>query len=306
MTTTINHRMGLLSWSQLVLMSLIWGGSFLLIKITVQEIPPATMTAGRLMVAATAVALVAVLSGTVWPRDRRLWLGLVLLGALNSTIPLCLASWGQQYIEVGLAGILNAATPLFAVILTPLLIGEERFTVMRLTGILSGIAGVAILFGPSALSGAGTEVLGSLAVLGASLCYALAAIAGRRFSGQSLLVLTTGQLAGAALWSVPLALWLDRPWTLSPGVASIASILAQGLVCSAFAYLLYFMLLKSAGATNTTLVTLLAPVSATLLGMVVLGERPGPEMAISFGLVAIGLVLVDGRMYAAILGRNSA
>jgi drug/metabolite transporter (DMT)-like permease len=294
--TTVNPRMSAQSWALLLLLSLLWGGSFLFIKIAVVEIPPATIAAARVAIAAAAIFVVLRVGGGSFPAGRRLWLGLVLLGGINNTIPFFLINWGQQHIDIGLAGILNGTTPLFTVLLVPLFSNEERITPARLGGVLLGLAGVAILVGPGALRGIGAGVWGALAVVLGSLGYAFGAIIARRFTALPPLTLAFGQLAGASLFSLPLALLLDAPWTLRPGMAAIGAVLMLALACSAFAYLIFFRVLKAAGATNASPVTLLIPITATGLGALVFGERLGIEALGGFALIALGIALVDGRI----------
>ncbi len=292
----INPRLSAHSWILLILLSLLWGGSFLFIKIAVAEIPPATVAALRVSLAALGLLIVMRATGIPLPRGRVVWLGLLLLGLVNNTLPFFLINWGQQHIDIGLGGILNGMTPLFTVLLVPLLGGDERLTPMRLGGVLCGLVGLAVLVGPEAFTGLGEHVWSELAVVGGALGYAFGAIIARRFTDLPPVSLAVGQLAGAALFSVPLALVLDAPWTLRPGPAALASVVTLALACSALAYMLFFRVLKDAGTTNASLVTLLVPVSATALGVLFLGERPGLEMLAGFALIAFGVLLVDGRL----------
>lgn len=294
--TPANPRLSAHSWILLILLSLLWGASFLFIKVAVAEIPPATVAALRVSLAALALFAVMRASGIALPHGRAVWLGLLLLGGVNNSLPFFLINWGQHRIDIGLAAVLNGTTPLFTVLLVPLLGGDERLTFARLGGVLCGLAGVAVLVGPGAFAGLGDNVWGELAVVGGALGYAFGAIIARRFTDLPPVSLAMGQLTGAAIFSVPLALALDAPWVLRPGPASVGSVVTLALACSAVAYLLFFRVLKDAGTTNASLVTLLVPVSATAFGVLFYGERPGLEMLAGFALIALGVLLVDGRL----------
>ena len=171
---------------------------------------------------------------------------------------------------------------------------DERLTLNRLAGCLLGVVGVGVMVGQEALSGEG-ELLAYMAVLGAGVCYALAGIFGRRVGQVPPLALATGQLTAAAILIAPLAA-LEQPWRATPGWQSLAALLALALVSTSFAYVLYFKLLKAAGATNILLVTLLVPVSSTLLCVPLLGEVLEWRQAAGMAVIALGLLLVDGRI----------
>ena len=218
------------------------------------------------------------------------------MGALNNLIPFSLIFWGQTRITGGLAAILNATTPLFTVVLAHLLTRDERMTPSRLGGVLLGVAGVAVLIGPAALHELGLQLLAQIAVLGAALSYALAGIFGRRFRGRA----AAGQRGGSGQrdhdHDAAGALVAGRPWSaplLGPSIW--AAILGLALLSTALAYLIYFRLLASAGATNLLLVTFLIPVSAIVLGASLLGERLEPRHFGGMALIGLGLAAIDGR-----------
>jgi drug/metabolite transporter (DMT)-like permease len=218
------------------------------------------------------------------------------MGLLNNVLPFALIFWGQAAITAGLAAILNATTPLFAIVLAHLLTRDERLTAPRLAGVLCGLAGVAAMIGRDALAGIGDQVAAQLAVLGGALCYALAGVWGRRFRGTPPLSTAAGQVGTAAAMLLPAVLVLDPPWDARlPGAAALAAIAGLALLSTALAYVIYFRLLAAAGATNLLLVTLLIPVSALLLGGLVLGETIGAGQAGGMALIALGLALIDGR-----------
>jgi drug/metabolite transporter (DMT)-like permease len=223
---------------------------------------------------------------------------------VNNAAPFVLLVTGQIRLASGLAAILNASTPLFTVLLAHFATTTERLTWPRFAGAALGFAGVAAMTGGDYLS-AQAPLWAELAVLGAAMCYACGSIYGRRFGARGLapIDVATGQVTAAAVCLLPLALWVDRPWMApAPGAAAVASILAIGSLSTALAYVVYFRILAGAGATNVVLVTLLAPVTAILLGAGVLGESLLPRHFLGLALIAGGLALIDGRLWKA-LGR---
>jgi drug/metabolite transporter (DMT)-like permease len=221
------------------------------------------------------------------------------MGALNNLIPFSMIFWGQTRIASGLASILNATTPLWTVLLASFLTRDEKLTVGRIAGVLIGFLGVAAVIGPAAFGGFGLDVVAQLAVLAAAVSYALATIFGRRFRAMGIppLMTAAGQVAATSLLILPMVLLVDRPWQLVlPSPVAWASILSLALLCAALAYVVYFRILAVAGATNLALVTFLIPVSAVLLGAVVLGERLEPRQFVGMTLIAVGLAAIDGRL----------
>ncbi len=294
-----NHPMTTIEWGLLIALSALWGGSFLFNGILVRELPPLTIVAGRVALAAIALWTIVRLSGHAVPRSREVWLAFLGMGVLNNVIPFSLIVWGQTHIASGLASILNATTPLFAVIVAHVLTEDEKMTGGRLVGVLVGFAGVALMIGPSVLSDLGTNVLAQLAVLGAAISYSFAGIWGRRFRRMGLppLLPAAGQVTASALIMLPVALVVDRPWTLAmPSHEAWLALFGLAVLATALAYVIFFRILATAGATNLMLVTFLIPVSAILLGALVLGEVLAPKHFAGMALIAVGLAAIDGRV----------
>jgi len=296
-------RMGAREWLLIWALGLVWGGSFFLVEIALGGLPPLTVVLCRVGLAAPALLILLRLRGVPLPRDPGLWLAFLVMGALNNALPFSLIVWSQVHIESGLASILNATTPLFTVLLAHVVTSDEKLTANRLTGVLLGLAGVAILIGPQALGGLGTAevvpVLAQLAILGAAASYACASLYGRRFRHLPATVPAAGMLCGSTLLILPLALIFERPWTLAPGANEIAAVAGLALLCTALAYLLYFRILTLAGSTNLMLVTFLVPLSAILLGALILGERLEWTAFAGMALIFAGLAAVDGRVFSA-------
>ena len=293
----VNRVMGSQEWTLIFLLSILWGGSFFFVGVTVKQMPPLTIVAGRVGLAAAILLAYIYLRGGKMPCSPGLWGGFLVMGALNNVLPFCLIVWGQTHIESSLASILNATTPIFSVVLAHYLTREERLTVNRAGGVLIGWLGVAALIGIEALQGFGAAVLGQVAVLGAALCYAFAAIYGRRFKRIDPAVVAAGMLCGSTIIIVPLALFVDQPWTLAPDAVSLSALFGLAAVSTALAYIIYFRVLATAGATNILLVTFLVPVSAIILGTLVLGERLGWNAFVGMGLIFVGLIGIDGRLF---------
>jgi len=297
---SVNTAMTPAQWGMLMILSLVFGGSFFFNGVIVRDLPPLTIVFFRVSLAALALHIYLAAIGQRMPGNAKLWTMFFAVGALNNVLPFSLIVYGQTQIASGVASILNATTPLFTVVVAHTLTADERLTPMRIAGVVAGIAGVAVMMGGASLAGGWGKVLAYLACLGAALAYAFAAVYGRRFKGTGIAptAIATGQVTASAILMLPLMLIVDRPWTLDlPGPDSLLALVALALVSTAFAYLLYFRILSGTGATNLMLVTFLVPVSAILLGIVFLGEALLPRHMIGMALIALGLTLVDGRLF---------
>ena len=300
-----NRSMSGPEWALLIFLGLVWGGSFFFNGVAVRELPPATFVALRVALAAAVVSGLLAARRLPWP-GREGWAVAFGMGMLNAALPFCLIVWAQTRIESGTASILNATTPLFTALAAHLLLRDERLTPGRVAGLAAGLAGVAVLIGPDAIRGLGGDVLAQAAVVAAAVSYAFAAVLGRSYArlGVAPMAAAAGQLICAAAVLAPVALMVDRPWTLAPpSAATWGAVLGIALLSTALAYVLLFRLLATAGATNTSLVTLVVPVSAVLLGVLFLGERLHPEQAVGMALIAGGLLVSDGRL-GSLLGRR--
>lgn len=303
--TSTALRMGKVEWGLLIALSILWGGSFLFAKVAVGDLPPLTVVFLRVAIAALALIVVVRVMGLALPKGRDWW-PFVVMGAINNVLPFTLLFWAMTEVSSGLAAILNATTPLSTVLLAHLLTTDERMSLPKVLGVLVGLCGVAVLIGVDALDGLGLAVLAQFACIGAGLCYALATIWGRRLSGRPPLVVATGQVTASSLLLIPIVLVVDRPWTLSmPSAATIASVAALALASTALAYILYFRILRTAGATNLSLVTFLVPVSALALGAAFLGEAVTPSNVLGMALIGAGLALIDGRLFAGLSPQRS-
>ena len=293
-------RLGPMDWGLLVLLSLLWGGSFLCVGIAVQELPVLTIIALRVSLAALVLWGIALFSGHQLPRGRKTWQAFLALGLMNNVIPFGLTVFGQQTIGAGLAAILNATTPLWTVLIAALFLADERFSKQKLFGVLLGLVGVIVMVGPDSLAGISRNLGAQLAVLGATLSYAFASVFGRRFAAAKISPLHTalGQVTASSFILVPLALMIDTPWASAlPSQATIFAIIGLAVLSTAGGYLLFFNILERAGATNVSLVTLLIPPSAIAMGMLFLEETLQGIHFIGLALIILGLLSLQGRLF---------
>ncbi len=290
-------RMSALEWGLLILLSLIWGGSFFFAKAALAELGPFSIVLGRVAIGALALLSIARLMGQVMPRDPDLWRDFAIMGVLNNVIPFSLIFWGQQEIASGLAATLNATTPFFAIAVGKILNPEARVRPSQISGNALGIIGVAALIGIDAFRNLGQVMAGQIAVLTAALSYGFAGHFGRRFRALPPIVPATGQVTCSAIIMLPIALVIETPWRGEmPGAITWAYLAGLGVLCTAAAYLIFFRLLASAGAVNLLLVTILIPPSAIVLGFLFLGERLQAGDFVGLGLIAAGLLVIDGRV----------
>lgn len=284
--------MDMKDWTRLIALSVLWGGSFLFVEIALEALPPLSVVWVRVTLGAVLVALMLRAGGLALPRGAAVWRALAVMGFLNNAVPFSLFAIAQGEISGSLAAILNATTPLFGVVVAHLA-GVERITALRLAGLAAGVLGVAVM------TGGGTGALPAmLACLGAALSYALAGVWGRRFKAMGVAPMQAafGQVAAASALMTPLWLLLDRPWTLEvPGARVIGALIGIAALSTALAYAIYFRLLASAGAVRLLLVTFLIPVSAALMGALVLGERLASQHYAGFALIGVGLWAVARR-----------
>ncbi|HUV09174.1 MAG TPA: EamA family transporter [Spirochaetia bacterium] len=280
----------------LILLGLIWGSSFLFIKVALADIPPLTLVFIRIALGALCLLIVLRFQGKRMPAFGPVWGAFFLMGLLNGAVPYTLISIGEVTIDSGLAAILNATMPIFTLILAHFLTEDEPLSWERSLGVAVGLLGVIVLVGVDALLGIGTHFWSQMAVIGAAVSYALATIVGRRFlKGYPAIVAATGQLIGGAVLMAPLSLILDTPWKLNPSWLSVGTLLALSIVGTSVAYLFYFYLLNRVGATRTSMVTYIVPLTGVLWGAVFLGERFHWWSFLALGLILIGVTGSSGR-----------
>ncbi|MBB3607405.1 DMT family transporter [Rhizobium sp. BK602] len=296
---TNKSGMSAMTWGLLLALGLIWGGSFFFARIAVHSVPPFTLVFLRLSLAALALHIYIGGRLQIYELLRKHWRQFLLLGLINNAVPHALIFIGQTQMGAGLASILNATTPIWTVLIGNQLTTDERLTSAKIAGCVTGFLGTILLLSPSLTSSAGVPLWALLLPILAAISYGFAAIYAKRFKGMASPVVATGQLTASSAIMLPVALLLDQPWTLPmPAAGTLAAILGLALLSTAFAYILYFRILALAGATNASLVTLLVPPSAILLGFLFLGERLGWAEVAGMLLIGAGLLILDGRIYA--------
>ena len=299
--------MGTGDWALLLLLALLWGASFYFQKNVLLELRPFTLVFGRLALAAIALNIVVLISGFRFSVLRGHWGGMLLMGAINNAIPFCLFAWSQTRITSGLAAIFNATAPLFTVVAAHFLTRDEKLTGRKIAGVICGISGVIFILSPDLLTGPRGSIAGQLACVIAGICYSLSSIYARRFRGIPSDVLAGVQAAIAALMVLPLALIVEQPWKLAmPGARTWAALLGVGLLSTAMAYAIYFRLLARVGATNTIIVTFLIPVSALILGTLLLHEPLKLRQLGGMACIFLGLAIIDGRILRFLSNRQRA
>jgi drug/metabolite transporter (DMT)-like permease len=277
----------------LLVLGTIWGSSYLFIKVAVAEIPPLTLVAGRLLLAALVLWLVMAVSRQRMPRRRSLWGAYTVMGFFSGTLPYVLISWGEQYISSGLAALLQATMPIFTALIAHLAIGDERLRPTSVLGVAVGFAGVGLLMLPDLRQGLQASLWGQLAIVGSSVSYAGATVYARtRLRGQSPMASTTGQITMGAALTLPLALVFDRPFSLSPSPQAWAAWLGLVFLGTVVAYIIYYALIDRTSATFVSTVTYVIPVNGLLLGALVLDESLTLIVLISAALILAGIMLV--------------
>lgn len=295
--TSAPPPMSLAVWAQLLLLGAIWGGSFFFARIAVQEIAPLTLVLFRVGIAALALQLYLAARRISFAPAFAQWPAFLLLALVNNVIPFSLMFLGQTELGAGTASVLNATTPFWTIIVAGLFTADEKVSMAKLAGVGLGIAGTAVMVGPGLFAGLGGPVWAKMALLGMALSYAFAFVIARRITGLAPTVVATGQLTASSAIMLPLILLLYGPAGLFDASAGTwSAVFGLALLSTACAYVLYFRIVAAAGATNASLVTLIVPVSAILLGALFLGERLEPFEFAGMALIACGLLVIDGRL----------
>lgn len=305
MDKSVSQTMGKADWAMLLSLSVLWGGSFFFVEVALQAIPPLSLVAYRVAIAAVFLWIFAFATRRSLPRSRTVWAAFAIMGLLNNVIPFTLIVWGQTQIASGLASILNATTPIFTVVVAGMFLRDERATKLKLAGVAAGFLGVVVLIGPAAFSSLGFAVFAQLAILLAAISYAFAGVFGRRFNEMGIdpVVVAAGQVMASALFLLPIAALFDD--SLAPGIVEpviLGSVLGLAILSTSLAYVLYFRLLSSAGATNLLLVTFLIPATAIMLGVGVLGETLNWNHILGMSIIGLALTAIDGRLWRRLAG----
>jgi drug/metabolite transporter (DMT)-like permease len=283
-------------WSLLVVLSLIWGTSFLFNKLAVASLPPATIVAGRLTVAAALLLAVVRLVDRRLPRSPSPWLWFLAMAVVGNAVPFTLITWGQQTVDSGLAGILMAVMPLTTVLMAHFFVAGERMTAARVAGFVLGFAGIVVLTGPAALrelGGSGSQLLRQLAILLAAMCYAANTIIARRMPPTDTLVTSCGVLVCGSAVMLPMAVLFETPWTSAPTVTSLIAVAWLGLTSTGIAMFIYYRIIESAGPTFISQMNYMIPVVAAFAGVVLMGEHLAWTAFLALAMILAGVALAQ-------------
>lgn len=298
---TINLTSGLL----LLALATVWGGSFFFAEIALTEVPALTVALHRVFWATLPLLVVVWWQGIAIPRSIQAWSCYLVMGALNNAIPFSLIFWGQTTIGSGLASILNGTTAVFGAVVAGILLVDEPLRARKILGALFGLLGVAVIMGLDALTDFDPRNLAQLAVLAAALSYSLASVWGKLYlSAYAPAMNALGMLVGSTVLMIPAALFVDGLPTLVLSAPVWGSLIALATLSTSLAYLLYFAILVRAGSANLMLVTLLIPPIAIALAVAFLDEAIGRSAWFGYGLIAIGLIITDGRVWQRLWGKH--
>jgi drug/metabolite transporter (DMT)-like permease len=296
----------LADWAILFLLTFLWGTAFMFNELALASFSPAVLVTGRVSLAAFCLLILMPLFGIKPPPFGRGWLYLGAMAMLGTVVPFSLTAWAQQYIDSAVAGVLLAAMPLFVLTLAHFFVPGSRLTAARAAGFILGFGGVALLIGPDALRGlsGNTTLLGSLAVLGAALSFAINAILARRVAVSNPLGLASGTMLLASLLSIPTAVNGLALTTLPPTGAALGAILFLGLLSTGLATVMYFRLIQGPGPTFVSLVNYIVPGWAVVAGALVLGEELSLHVVAGLAMILASLAISEfGGRAGALLSR---
>lgn len=283
----------------LFLLSLIWSSSFMAIKVGVGGIPPVTLAACRVVVAAVVLYGFVRVQGAALPRGARFWTYCVLIGIIGNGLPFTLINWGEEHVDSGLAAILMSIMPLATLVLAHFFADGERMTRGKLVGVVIGFCGVVILVGPEAVKGLGGDAWRQLAIAGGAFSYGVAMILARNMPPAPLIARSAAVMIVASVVMAPLALALDAPWRLRPDDDAIVAALYLGLFPTAFATIIFFHLVQTAGPSMVAFVNYLIPVLGVGWGAVVLDEQMTAEAVAALAVILAGIAIAQVRRGAA-------
>ena len=282
-------------WALIILLGAVWGCSFLFNAILIREISPLWVSAGRVTIGAIICWVFFLGTRNPLPRDWSLYPQFLVLGILNYAIPFALFPFAEQTVASSIVGVINGMTPMTTVIVSQLWPGGEKATWNKSIGVVIGFIGAIILASPSLGEGASAQVVGLLAALAATCCYALTLNYARRFKNVDSTVTASASLTGAALVSIPIAL-LFTGMPVITRIETWGALFGIGVFSTSFSFLLVYWLLPKVGATNLSLNTFITPISAILLGVLVLHERFQLVHVAGIVVIFLGLVFIDGRL----------
>jgi drug/metabolite transporter (DMT)-like permease len=273
----------------LLLLAMLWGGSYAFIKLGVATIPPVTLIAGRTTIAGLLLLFMMYCRGLRIPSDAATWRRFLFQACLNSVVPWTLIAWAERSVDAGLATILNSTSPVFTFFLTLAVAHQESPTPRKLFGVAAGMAGICLIVGMQAFESLGEELVAQLAIVAATICYAGAAVFSRGFRGLDPVAPAAGSLLCGAAILLPVSIVVEQPWTISPSESSVLALLGLAVFSTAFAFVIYFRLIQTLGSVGTTAQAYLRVPIGVALGVLLLGERLSATAWIGLSCVVVGV-----------------
>jgi len=298
---------GLRDYLLLLALACAWSLTYPLTKIGLQSIPPVTFIVARSLVAAAFLLAAMRLRGLTLPREWKAWKLFAHQQVINSTFPFLIITWAQQYVPSANTVVLAATTPIFAFLITWGITRHEPASLLKLAGAILGLAGTAVIIGLDALTSLGHEIVAEIAILIATLSFAVGTISGLRVSGYNPTVVAAGSLLFGGAFLLPVALLLEHPWTLHPTTASITAAVMMGIFSSALGLMLFYMCLARLGTLMTNSQSYLRIPIGVALSVLLLGEAVPGNLAAGLVLVMIGVaaMTISGEQIRRWLGRHA-
>ena len=286
------------TWLWIVILALSWSPAFLFIKVAIKEIPPFTLVAGRVLLAAVVLTLVMWQQMLHFPRFGAVWGRFAMLGLFFNVLPYILVTWGEQYVDSGLAALLIGTDPLFTMLIAHFVIVDERLTPTKIWGGMIGFGGLGLLAVPQLVDGISATLGGITAVSLAALSYGIGSVYAKKYQPATKpLVTTASQLWVSTLCLLPISLVVDQPFTLPmPSPTAITAVAALAIICTALTPIIYLWLLRSTKVTDLAVIAYLVPIFGLILGIVVLGERPSWLAYLGGAFIMLGVIIINGRI----------
>ncbi|RED51447.1 DMT family transporter [Aestuariispira insulae] len=284
---------GWTDYALLVTLAAIWGGSFLFIKIAIDTIPPMTIAAGRIALAAGILYLAARIAGQRLPAFGQAWIFITGIAIFGNAVPFTLIGWGEEEIDSGLAAILMAIVPLCTLVVAHFFTSDEKITTQKVIGLIIGFTGIILLIGPSSLLSLGTEAIHQLAVALGAACYGFSSVMAKQLSGLPRRGVAAAIMITSTSLIVPMALITDQPWLLTPSGSAVFSVVMLGVTSTALAQIILLKIVKEQGASFLSLNNYMVPVFGLIWGMIFLAERPDPSSLAAFLLIMAGIAVTQ-------------
>lgn len=285
--------MNLFDWTRLIILSLLWGGSYTWIELALIELDPMMIVFYRVLISSIFLILICKVLSLTFKIEKKIFILLFFMSLTNNVIPFNLIAWGQQEITASVGSILNATTPLFTVIIANYWPNGEKATLNRIVGVIVGFCGVTLLMGLS-IHDIDNSIIGQVAILLAAISYAISALIGKEIKKIHPAISATYMLSISSIVLLPIILFSGNDLTPAVSKQSMIAILGLAIFSTSIAYLIFYKLIENIGS-NVMLVTLLMPVSAILLSIIILNEAINITQVIGLILILTGLILVDGR-----------